>query len=101
MYPILYYMNLFSSDNSTIILRDVAHGKPAEQSSVYGVYSAQRAVDGNLNTFMHTNIEQSPYWMVDLGKIYQIKRIEIFNLIDGPKSTGGLKYLILFFCTTW
>ncbi|CAC5416566.1 unnamed protein product [Mytilus coruscus] len=76
-------------DNSTIILREVAHGKPAEQSSVYGgVYSAPRAVDGNLNTIMHTNIEQSPYWMVDLGKNYQIKRIEIFNVNDGAKSTG-------------
>ncbi|XP_052066663.1 uncharacterized protein LOC127706222 [Mytilus californianus] len=76
-------------DNSTSILMEVAHGKPAEQSSVYGaLYSASRAVDGNVNTFMHTNIEKSPYWMVDFGKTYQVKRIEIFNINDGAKSTG-------------
>ncbi|CAG2213926.1 unnamed protein product [Mytilus edulis] len=61
-------------DNSTIMLPEVAHGKPAEQSSVYGgVHSAPRAVDGNLNTIMHTNLEQSPYWMVDLGKNFSNK----------------------------
>ncbi|CAC5416555.1 unnamed protein product [Mytilus coruscus] len=76
-------------DYSINILREVAYGKPAEQSSVYGgVASASRAVDGNVNTIMHTNIQHSPYWMVDLGKTYQIKRIEIFNVNGGAKSTG-------------
>ncbi|VDI19408.1 Hypothetical predicted protein [Mytilus galloprovincialis] len=75
-------------DNRTINLREVANGKPAEQSSVQGELSASRAVDGSVNTFMHTLKEQSPYWIVDLGKNYQIKRIEIFNRNVGSKSTG-------------
>ncbi|CAC5416551.1 unnamed protein product [Mytilus coruscus] len=76
-------------DNDTINLREVAYGKPAQQSSIYSSeHSASRAVDGNVNTYIHTNIEQSPYWIVDLGKTYQIKRIEIFNRVVGDKSTG-------------
>ncbi|XP_063399480.1 uncharacterized protein LOC134684128 [Mytilus trossulus] len=75
-------------DNRTINLREVAHGKPAEQSSVLAELSASRAVDGSVNTYMHTLKEQSPYWIVDLGKNYQIKRIEIFNRNEGAKSTG-------------
>ncbi|XP_052066666.1 fucolectin-6-like [Mytilus californianus] len=73
---------------SRTILREVAYGKPSEQSSVHSGLSASKAVDGSVNTYMHTNIEQSPYWMVDLGKNYQIKWIEIFNRNEGSKSTG-------------
>lgn len=92
----LFYTAWFfsSSDNSTINLIEVAHQKPAEQSSNYkDAYPASRAVDGNLNTHVHTNREQSPYWIVDLGKNYQIKRIEIFNVNTENKSTGGWMYL--------
>ncbi|XP_071123338.1 fucolectin-6-like [Mytilus edulis] len=72
-----------------ITLTEVAYDKPAEQSSVYSLsYSAAKAIDGSVNTYMHTNKEQSPYWIVDLGKIYQIKRIEIFNRNAGFNSTG-------------
>ncbi|CAG2247766.1 unnamed protein product [Mytilus edulis] len=77
-----------TADNRTINLREVANGKPAEQSSVLAGLSASRAVDGSVNTYMHTLKEQSPYWIVDLGKTYQIKRIEIFNRNEGAKSTG-------------
>ncbi|VDI83224.1 Hypothetical predicted protein, partial [Mytilus galloprovincialis] len=35
--------------------------------------------DGRLNTIQHTNKEQFPFWVVDLGKIYDIERIEVFN----------------------
>ncbi|XP_052066134.1 fucolectin-6-like [Mytilus californianus] len=76
------------SNDCTINLKEVAYDKPANQSSVYSGCSASRAVDGNVNTYMHTNIEQSPYWIVDLDKTYQIKRIEIFNRNRGSKTTG-------------
>ncbi|CAG2196643.1 unnamed protein product [Mytilus edulis] len=83
------FIQRHSYHNCTINLKEVAYNKPAEQSSVYSAgCSALRAVDGNVNSFMHTNIEQSPYWIVDLGKIYQIKRIEILNRIQGSKTTG-------------
>ncbi|CAG2196655.1 unnamed protein product [Mytilus edulis] len=75
--------------NCTINLKEVAHNKPSEQSSVYSArHSASRAVDGHVKSFIHTNIEQSPYWIVDLGKNYQIQQIKIFNKNDGDKSTG-------------
>ncbi|CAG2226426.1 ACSS1_2 [Mytilus edulis] len=71
-----------------IQLREVAYGKLSSQSSVYGSDTPPNAVDGDLNTYMHTEQEQSPYWIVDLGKIYQIKRIEIFNRKQGNVLTG-------------
>jgi hypothetical protein len=36
---------------------NVAYRKYAEQSTTYGSYPASRAVDGNLNTWSHTNWE--------------------------------------------
>ncbi|VDI07272.1 Hypothetical predicted protein [Mytilus galloprovincialis] len=62
--------------------RDVAYGKSAKQSSVFRNLStniASRAVDGDLNTWMHTETEYMPFWIVDLEKIYKIKQIEVFN----------------------
>ncbi|VDI14615.1 Hypothetical predicted protein, partial [Mytilus galloprovincialis] len=71
---------------------EVAYGKSCTQSSTsavnVGYHSASKAVDGDLNTFMHTDLDQSPYWIVDLGKTYQIKRIEIFNRKQGAIYTG-------------
>ncbi|CAG2256712.1 unnamed protein product [Mytilus edulis] len=75
-------------NNCTINLKEVAYNKSAEQSSVYEMLSALEAVDGNVNTYMHTNLEQSPFWIVDLGKTYQIRRIEIFNRNEGAITTG-------------
>ncbi|CAG2193807.1 unnamed protein product [Mytilus edulis] len=84
-------------NNCTINLTEVAYDKPAEQSSVHGAYIASRAVDGNVNTYMHTLKEQSPYWIVDLGKIHQIQRIEIFNRNVGSITTGRPKYMHMCF----
>ncbi|VDI72053.1 Hypothetical predicted protein, partial [Mytilus galloprovincialis] len=33
-------------------------------------------------TYSHTNHENLPYWWVDLGKVYDIKWIEIINRPD-------------------
>ncbi|CAC5374580.1 unnamed protein product [Mytilus coruscus] len=46
------------------------------------IYASRFAVDGQLDTMTHTHLEQSPYWEVDLGKAYKIKRVEIFNRKD-------------------
>ncbi|XP_063399360.1 uncharacterized protein LOC134683986 [Mytilus trossulus] len=71
-----------------IPVREVAFGKSCRQSSTgWGEY-ASKAVDGDLNTYMHTGKDQSPYWIVDLGKPYQIKQIEIFNRKHGDINTG-------------
>ncbi|CAG2251805.1 unnamed protein product [Mytilus edulis] len=37
------------------------------------------ANDGNATTFSHTNKDNYPYLWIDLGRVYDIKRIEIIN----------------------
>ncbi|CAG2192692.1 unnamed protein product [Mytilus edulis] len=71
-----------------IQLTEVAYGKSCKQSSTAWVEYASKAVDGDLNTYMHTNLDYSPYWIVDLGKFYQVKQIEIFNRKQGAIDTG-------------
>ncbi|CAG2234590.1 unnamed protein product [Mytilus edulis] len=71
-----------------IPLTEVAYGKSCKQSSTAGVEYASKAVDGDLNTYGHTNQDHSPYWIVDLGKFYQVKQIEIFNRNRGSIDAG-------------
>lgn len=68
---------------NTSHLREVAYGKKSYQSSTFvdngTPYSSNLAVDGNMDTFMHTHSDNYPHWEVDLGKNYQIKRVEIYT----------------------
>ncbi len=65
---------------------DIARGKPAFQSSIYqnnnGRFGPDKAVDGNGNTFNHTNNENNPWWEVDLGSSYSISSVKIWNRGD-------------------
>jgi hypothetical protein len=67
---------------------NVAEGKQASQSSVWGGYDAPRAVDGNTNgilannSVIHTNEETHPWWQVDLGNNYGIENIKVWNRKD-------------------
>ncbi|CAG2234595.1 unnamed protein product [Mytilus edulis] len=79
--------SLFPHNKETQI-KEVAYGKSCRQSSIGWGENASRAVDGDLNTKMHTYKDQSPYWIVDLEKPYKIKRIEIFNRQHGAESSG-------------
>lgn len=46
--------------------------------------ATEYANDGNETTFPHTAIENTPYWWVDLGQVYNtVIRIEIINRSDG------------------
>ncbi|VDH92274.1 Hypothetical predicted protein [Mytilus galloprovincialis] len=49
------------------------------QSSTYLNEYAEHVVDGLANTHHHTKQDQTPYWWVDLGNIYNIMRIEVIN----------------------
>ncbi|CAG2219535.1 unnamed protein product [Mytilus edulis] len=49
------------------------------QSSTYKNVHAEYAVDGLTNTAHHTLKDQSPYWSVDLGRIYNIMIIEVIS----------------------
>jgi len=75
---------------------NVSKGKSAVQSSTYGGGSASRAVDGNndgdyLNgSVTHTNDDTNAWWEVDLGLIYEIDSIEIWNRTGADKFVQRL-----------
>lgn len=71
---------------------NVAYYKPTTQSSTYvddrGSAVSSLAVDGNTNGFywrrsvMHTKLEPSPWWSVDLQQAFTIKKIVVHNRAD-------------------
>ena len=71
----------------TILIADVALYKNTSESSTHS-YSADKAVDGIKTTGLtqgsctHTDIEDRPWWEVDLGKTYDITGVEITNRGD-------------------
>ena len=75
---------------------NVALKKKSYQSSTYRgrKYSSGKAVDGSSKTFSMTNKVRrvNPYWYVDLGRIYTIRHIDIFNR---QRSGGYFSQFIL------
>ncbi|WP_285710976.1 glycoside hydrolase N-terminal domain-containing protein [Microtetraspora sp. NBRC 16547] len=73
-----------------VLRENLALRKPAEQSSTYpsGGGVASRAVDGNTNgdfsntSVTHTNLENQPWWQVDLGVSQDIGEILVWNRTD-------------------
>lgn len=68
---------------------NLAQGKTATQSSTYTpTAAASKAVDGVTNgnyaagSVTHTNSQAGAWWMVDLGGIYNIGDIAVFNRTD-------------------
>lgn len=58
----------------------MAHGRPTYQSSTWSAqYPSSMAVDGNRKTIQHTDKQQNPYWVVDLGQMYSITSVEVYN----------------------
>ena len=69
---------------------NVAIGKTARQKSTLvdnGLIPrlASYAVDGNLTTFCHTDCKD-PWWMVDLGELMLVERVNIVNRWCGDPS---------------
>lgn len=68
----------------------ISRNKDITQSTLYdplpntnpGYYGPKKANDGNLNTFNHTLDELNPWVEIDLGKTYDISKIEIVNRKD-------------------
>ncbi|MCG8586886.1 MAG: discoidin domain-containing protein [Pirellulales bacterium] len=66
-------------------------GKATQSSTGYGGVP-ERAIDGNLNqvytgnSVTHTNQETNPWWMVDLGGVKDIGRINIYNRGENLES---------------
>ena len=71
---------------------NVAHNEHAIQSSDWSSpLAADKAVDGNLNTFSCTLRESNNYWSVDLGVDVNIDHLYIKNIYA---SIGGELYLL-------
>ncbi|MCW3815987.1 glycoside hydrolase N-terminal domain-containing protein [Micromonospora sp. DR5-3] len=73
-----------------VLRENLALRKPAEQSSTYpsGGGVASRAVDGNTdgnfssNSVTHTNLDNQPWWQVDLGASQDIGEVLVWNRTD-------------------
>lgn len=67
---------------------NVAQGRPAAQSSVFSGGTADRAVDGGLNgsfgagSVSHTELEDNPWWQVDLGRRMRVDFVRIWRRSD-------------------
>lgn len=65
-----------------------ALGKSARQSSTEKGGDASRAVDGNTNgsfpegSVTHTGEEPTAWWEVDLGQVYDVSKVRIWNRTD-------------------
>ncbi|HXG60324.1 MAG TPA: DUF1553 domain-containing protein, partial [Planctomycetota bacterium] len=64
-------------------------GKAAQSSTAYDGH-ARLAVDGNTNgdyfgahSTTHTDLQDDPWWEVDLGKAFPIERVVVWNRTDG------------------
>lgn len=66
----------------------VSAGKPTRQSSVTEGGAASRAVDGDTHqnygedSCTHTKSESQPWWSVDLQRVHNVEKVEIYNRVD-------------------
>lgn len=68
---------------------NVALGKTAIQSSTLRSFLASHAIDGNTNSFSHTN-DSSPVWEIDLGRVFFIDSIRIMNRYCGRDTSDPI-----------
>nr|XP_055075179.1 uncharacterized protein LOC129454650 isoform X1 [Misgurnus anguillicaudatus]XP_055075180.1 uncharacterized protein LOC129454650 isoform X1 [Misgurnus anguillicaudatus] len=91
------YVNIFLPGTQKILTLcevevysdNIAFGADAVQSSTYDQFAdAKHAVDGNresiytMGSCTHTEVEDNPWWRVDLKSIYSINRVIITNRGD-------------------
>jgi hypothetical protein len=78
---------------------NVARGKPATQSSTCHwsrwrevARDAAGAVDGRITGGFgfHTDLEQEPWWCVDLEAVYPVREVRIHNRLDEPHRAWSL-----------
>ena len=106
---ILNYSNTLDSDSDGIPNKiestNLAALKPVRMRSTYGSYVGKNATDGIINApatadalsnMAHTGGENLRDWIeVDLGDIYHIDRIKIWNRTDGYRNRLGNVYVIV------
>lgn len=65
--------------------RNLARGKDTSQSSTFGEYTSERAVNGDLRAGfnVHTaNTDEAAWWMVDLGELTKVERITYLDRLQ-------------------
>ncbi len=73
-------------DNPPPVPDNLALYKTATQSSNWGSYTADKAVDFDRNNFSHTaKYDEEAWWMVDLGETKSIGEVDMYNRV----SLGG------------
>jgi hypothetical protein len=81
-----YHLMAKPTSSPTPVPENLALNKPASQSSTYNNAGdgASSAVDGNYNSFTHTNCWQgiNEWWKVDLEDVYTIASITVGNRLD-------------------
>ncbi|XP_065935883.1 fucolectin-like [Magallana gigas] len=82
---------------NTLVLSNIALGKPATQSTTHYGYNAAYAVDGNRGTDIYVDRctvtdydDTNPWWRVDLQAVYNIKTVRILN--RGIDKYGDLSF---------
>jgi len=65
---------------------NIALGKRAEQSTTAGDHTADKAIDGNINTMIHTTQMTGNWWMVSLDTIASITQIKVYNRADSEQD---------------
>ena len=90
---------------------NIAVNHTATQSSQYYNHPASLAVDGSRDgsmipgiqkrdgQFSHTNLGSSQWWMVDLGKVFYVYRVRLWNRLgQNGKLQIGWEVLKYTFC---
>jgi hypothetical protein len=67
----------------------------ATQSSQYGSYTADRAIDGNLSTFNHTKNADGEWWVGDLGRLVNIEQITVHNRGSSQSRLNSEVYVFI------
>jgi hypothetical protein len=76
----------------------LSQGKQTKQSSTYNIpnVDSSKGVDGvkDQGTF-HTNLENNPWWEVDLGEKYRVDYVMLFNRTDCCGERAGKVTVLL------
>ena len=95
------YLNMAEVKVFSNGVKDVAIGKSAGQSSTYSTASAALAIDGNTDgnfnngSVNHTNSDSQAWWQVDLGAVYDLTTINVWNRTDGSQSRLSGFYVLV------
>ena len=78
-----HWMNLAEVRVIDVKGTNVARGKKVTGSTLYsGSFPHSNLVDGNVNNFAHTHNNNNEWFEIDLGKEYEVDRVEVVNRKD-------------------